>query len=86
MNIEAAIGGKSSRDRFWMQVEWVAASFRCYDNSDVIATLSTTNFHLNPIQLMWQFFRIFVYGNVVYAQTWEVLTLKNITPPPYKAS
>ena len=47
MNIEAAIEGKSSRDRFWMQVEWVVASFRCYDNSDVIATLSTTNLFLS---------------------------------------
>ena len=49
------------------------SSFRCYDNSDVIATLIMTNFHL----LWWQFFRMFVYGDVVYAQTWQVLTLKN---------
>ena len=34
------------------------------------------------IQLWWQFFRIFVYGNVVYAQTLEVLTLKNCIEPP----
>ena len=34
------------------------ASFRCYDNSDVIATL------------------------IIYAQTWEVLTLKNYIEPP----
>ena len=54
------------------------ASFRCYDNnSDVIATLITTNFHLYLIQLWWQFFQMFVYGDVVYAQTWQVLTLKN---------
>ena len=52
-------------------------SFRCYDNSDLIATLIMTNFHLYLIQLWWQFFQIFVYGNVVYAQTWQVLTLKN---------
>ena len=44
------------------------ASFRCYDNSDVIATLITTNFHLYLIQLWWQFFQMFVYGVVVYAQ------------------
>ena len=44
-------------------------SFRCYDNSDLIATLIMTNFHLYLIQLWWQFFQIFVYGNVVYAQT-----------------
>ena len=24
----------------------------------------------------WQFFQIFVYSDVLYAQTWEVLTLK----------
>ena len=53
------------------------ASFRCYDNSDVIATLITANFHLYLIQLWWQFFQMFVYGDVVYAQTWQVLTLKN---------
>ena len=53
------------------------ASFRCYDNSDVIATLIMTNFHLYLIQLWWQFFQMFVYGDVVYAQTWLVLTLKN---------
>ena len=34
------------------------------------------------IQLWWQFFTIFVYGDVVYAQTWEVLTLKNCIEPP----
>ena len=49
------------------------SSFRCYDNSDVIATLIVTNFHL----LWWQFFQMFDYGDVVYAQTWQVLTLKN---------
>ena len=61
------------------------ASFRCYDNSDVIATLIMTNFHFYLIQLWWQFFRMFVYGDVVYAQTWQVtLTLKNcIEALPY---
>ena len=54
-------------------------SFRCYDNSDVIATLIMTNFHLYLIQLWWQFFQMFVYGYVVHAQTWRVLTLKNCT-------
>ena len=57
------------------------ASFRCYDNSDVIATLITTNFHLYLIQLWWQFFQMFLYGDVVYAQTWQVLTLKNCVEP-----
>jgi len=27
-------------------------------------------------------YEIFVYGDVVYAQTWEVLTLKNGIKPP----
>ena len=45
------------------------ASFRCYDNSDVIATLIITNFHLYLIQLWWYFFQIFVYGDEVYTQT-----------------
>ena len=52
-------------------------SFRCYDNSDLIATLIMTNFRLYLIQLWWQFFQMFVYGDVAYAQTWQVLTLKN---------
>ena len=62
------------------------ASFRCYDNSDVIATLIITNFHLYLIQLWWQFFQMFVYGDVVYAQTWQVLTLKNCIEPLSYAS
>ena len=53
------------------------ASFRSYDNSDVIATLIILNFHLYLIQLWWQFFQIIVYGDVVYAQT-----LKNCIEPP----
>ena len=58
------------------------ASFRCYDNSNVIATLIMTNFHLYLIQLWCQFFQIFLYGDVVYVQTWEVLTLKKCIEPP----
>ena len=40
-------------------------------------------FHLNLVQL-WsgQFFQISVYGDIVYVQTWEVLTLKNCIEPP----
>ena len=60
-----------------LQVKWVMASFLCYDNSDVIATLIITNFHLYLIQLLWQLFQIFVFDDAVYAQTWEVFTLKN---------
>ena len=41
------------------------ASFRSYNNSDVIATLITTNF----------------FGDVVYAQSWQALTLKNCMEP-----
>ena len=58
------------------------ASFRCYDNSDVIATLIITNFHLYLIQLWCQFFQIFVYGDVVYAPAWEILNLENYIEPP----
>ena len=59
--MELTIEGKSSRERFWkkssqcreiqLQVKWKMASFRCYDNSDVIVTLIVTNFHLYLIQL-----------------------------------
>ena len=44
------------------------ASSRCYDNSDVIVSLITTNFPLY-LQLWWQFVQIFINGDVVYAQT-----------------
>ena len=40
------------------------ASFRCYDNSDVIATLVITNVRRYLIQLWWQFLQIFVYVDV----------------------
>ena len=66
------------------QVKQVIPSFRCYDNSDAVATLIMTNFHLYLIQLLWQFFQNFVYGDVVYAQTWQVFTLKNCIEPPFK--
>ena len=54
------------------------ASFRCYENSDVIATLITANLYLYLIQLWRQFFQISLYGDLVYAQIWEVLTLKKL--------
>ena len=58
-------------------------SFHCYDNSNVIVTLIITNFHLYLVQLWWQFFQIFVYGDVVYAQTCrEVLTRNNCIERP----
>ena len=40
--------------------------------SDAIGTLIVTNFHLYLIQLWWSFFHIFVNGNVVNAQTWQM--------------
>ena len=67
----------------------MAASFRCYDNSDVIAFLIMTNFHLYLIKLWWQFFQMFVYGDVVMLRIGEVLTLKNcysIEPPSYASA
>ena len=56
-------------------------SFCCYDNSNVIVTLTITNFHLYLIQLCWKFFQIFNNGYIVYAQTWQALTLKNPFEP-----
>ena len=64
----------------------VRASFCCYDNSNVIATLIITKFHLYLTQLWWQFFQMFVYGDAVYAQTRQVLTLKNRIEPLSYAS
>ena len=77
-NREDPIGEKNSCERFSVvrfpvskifniaEVKYVMAWFRCYDNSDVIATLIMTNFHL----LGWQFFLMFVCEDVVYAQIW----------------
>ena len=58
-------------------------SFRFHDNSDVIVTSIITNFHLYLIQLWCSFLQIFVDGDVVNAQTWEILPLKNPIEPPY---
>ena len=61
------------------------ASFRCYDNSDVIATLIMTNFHLNttvvaifPNACLW---RLSLHSNLV-------LTLKTncIKTPSYASA
>ena len=91
-NIEAATGGKSSRERFWkkssqcreirLQVKKVITSFGCYGNSDAIVTLINANCRHYLIQLWCLFFQIFVNGDVFYAQTWDVLTLKNSIEPP----
>ena len=64
------------------------SSFRCYDNSDDIATLIVTNFHLYPSNttVVTIFPNVCLRGNVVYAQTWQVLTLKNCIEPLSYAS
>ena len=36
----------------WLQVKWVTGLFRCYDNSDVIATLIIANFH-HYLEQLW---------------------------------
>ena len=50
--------------RIIVEVKQVMASFRCYDNSDVIATLIMTIFHLNttPNACLW---RHSLYSNLV---------------------
>ena len=53
------------------------ASFRCYDNSDVIVTSIITNFLLYVTHLCWLFLQVSVKGNVVNAQTWVILPMKN---------
>ena len=91
-NNEAASGGKSScelwRNSFQCreivpQVKWVIASFCCQDNSDVIATLIITDFHLYLIQLWWQFFQIFMlvlgrYPEKLYRATLLILFTRNL--------
>ena len=51
-------------------------------NSDAIVILINANVYHHLIQLWRLFFQIFVNGDVFYAQTWEVLTLKNSIEPP----
>ena len=50
---------------------------RCHSNPVII-----TNLRLYLIQLWWQSVQIFVNGDVVYAQNWELLTLKK----PHRAT
>ena len=64
--------------RIIAEVKQVMESFRCYDSSDVIATLMMTNFHLNTV--------VAIFPNVCL---WRrslcsdfVLTLKNCIEPP----
>ena len=84
----AGVGGTSYRERFWKkytsrcreirrQVKQVMTSFRCYDNSDVIVTSIITNFLFYVTHLWWFFLQVSVKGNVVNAQTWVILPMKN---------
>ena len=77
-----------SPERFWRNSSQCrdrhVASFRCYDNYDVIATLIITNFHLSLMQLWWKIFNIIVDGDVVQTQNLEVSTLKNSIEPPLR--
>ena len=41
--------------RYTAASKMLIASSRCYDNSDVVATLIITNFHLYLIQLWWYY-------------------------------
>ena len=50
-------------------------SFRCYDNSDVIATQVMTNFHLNTTVVA-------IFPNVCLWRRSLVLTLENCIEPP----
>ena len=89
MNIEATIWAKSFHERFCknssqcreilLQVKYAMASFRCYDNSNVIVFLIMTNFHLYLIKLWWQFFQMFVYGDVVILRIGRYWALKTVT-------
>ena len=55
------------------------ASLRCYDNSNVIAFLIKRSFHLYLIKLWWQFFQMFVCGNVVMLRTGRYWPWKTVT-------
>ena len=60
------------------------ASFRCYDNSDVIATLIMTNFHLNT-SVVAIFPNVCLWRRSLCANL--VLTKKTcLEPPPYASN
>ena len=62
------------------QVRLAVASFRCYDNNDVIATLIIKNFHLYVMQLWWTLF-----PNLCYRSLFS--NLGGIDPEkPYRAT
>ena len=88
-NIKAAVEGASSLERFWEKHLPVPRNTSkicndvisaCYENSNVNETLIITNFYLNTAVLLI-FFKIFVNGDVVNAQTRGVLSLKNPIKP-----
>ena len=60
-----------------LQVKWAIASFRCYDNPDVMATLIMTNFHRLSNKTVVAIFTNVCLWRRSYAQNWEALTLKN---------
>ena len=64
------------------KVKSIMTSLRCYDNCTVNITLVTTNSGLYLIQLWQSFFGSIVNGDIVNAQTWAVLPLKNPVEPP----
>ena len=53
------------------------ASLRCHGDSDCNKTQIIRIFHLYIIELWKPFFHIFIHGDVVNAQTWEVSPPKN---------
>lgn len=88
-NIEAVVEGASSLERFWEKNLPVPRNTSkicndvisaCYENSNVNETLMITNFYLNTAVLLI-FFKIFVNGDVVNAQTRGVLPMKNPIEP-----
>ena len=61
-------------------------SFRCYDISDVIPT-DHNKFSSVSNTIVVAIFPIFFFlRDIVYAQTWEVLTMKNRLEPPHTES
>ena len=64
--------------RIWNKVKSAVTPLRCYDNWHVNIILVITNFDLYLIQLWQLFFGSIVNDDVVNAQTWVVLPLKNL--------
>ena len=65
--------------RIIAEVKQVMGSFRCYDSSDVIATLMMTNFYLNRTEVAI-FPNVCLRRRSIYSDL--VLTLKNCIEPP----